>query len=67
MENNNDIFTVEELSKYLKLPKSTIYMFTSKNRIPHFKLGKQVRFKKSKIDKWADELEATANNKRKGI
>ena len=66
MENYTNIFTLEEVRKYLKLPKSTVYMLTSKNRIPHFKIGKQLRFKKTTIDKWAYELEASQNHRKNG-
>ena len=65
METNSDILTLDEISKYLKISKSTIYMLTSNSRIPHFKVGKQLRFRKSGIDKWADELESTSKRKRK--
>jgi len=57
MEDNDDIFTADELCKYLKIPKPTLYMLTCKNRIPHFKVGKRLRFRKTAIDKWAEKQE----------
>ena len=57
---NNDFFTLPEVSKYLKIPKSTIYKLTQQNKIPSCKIGKQLRFKKSSIDRWAVAKEKTA-------
>ena len=57
MENEIDIFTMDELCEYLGISKNTLYMLTSKNRIPHFKVGRQIRFRKAVIDKWAEEQE----------
>ena len=57
MEDN--LFTVEEVTKYLKIPKSTIYKLSQKGQIPSSKIGKQLRFKKSSLDKWLTEKEST--------
>ncbi|MFC1589950.1 helix-turn-helix domain-containing protein [Candidatus Omnitrophota bacterium] len=57
MKDRADIFTIDEISKYLKTPKSTIYMLTSKGQIPCFKVGKQLRFRKKAIDQWAEGME----------
>jgi len=49
--------TIDELSKYIKIPKSTIYKLTMNKKIPHIKIGKTLRFRQSEIDAWADKLE----------
>jgi excisionase family DNA binding protein len=43
---------IKELSAYLKNSKSTIYTMTCLNKIPHYKSGKRLYFKKSEIDEW---------------
>jgi len=49
------IFTVKTLAEYLTLPsRQSIYDKVRDNRIPHIKMGKLLRFKKSEIDKWLD-------------
>ena len=48
----NDIMTLEEVAKYLKLKPQTIYTWAQNNKIPAAKLGKEWRFRKSIIDKW---------------
>ena len=39
-----DLWTMEDLQKYLKLPRSTTYMLVAEGKIPVVKLGKHRRF-----------------------
>lgn len=48
----DEIMTLEEIAKYLKLKPQTIYTWAQNDKIPAAKLGKEWRFKKSVIDKW---------------
>ena len=50
-------FNISGVSRYLNIPKSTIYKLSQKNEIPSVKIGKQLRFRKSSIDKWITEKE----------
>ncbi len=54
---NRDIFTIKELSDYLKLAEKTAYRLTSEGKIPGFKVGGSWRFRKSEIDRWIREQE----------
>lgn len=49
---DNDIMTLEEVAKYLRLKPQTIYTWAQTKKIPAAKLGKEWRFKKSIIDAW---------------
>ena len=49
-----DILTVDDLSAYLKIPKSTIYKLVRENKIPAQKIGRHWRFKKDAIDRWLE-------------
>jgi nitrogen PTS system EIIA component len=51
----DDIMTLEEVAKYLKLKPQTIYTWAQKGDIPAAKLGREWRFKKSIIDKWFNQ------------
>ena len=51
----DDIMTLEEVAKYLKLKPQTIYTWAQNNKIPAVKLGKEWRFRKSVIDRWFDQ------------
>ena len=45
-------FSINEVSAYLKIPKSTLYKLSELGKIPSVKIGKQLRFRKSSLDKW---------------
>ena len=51
----NNIFTVDEVAKYLKIPKPTLYYLTQQKKIPPFKCGRHWRFEKKRIDKWIEK------------
>jgi len=51
----NEILTVEELAKYLKISERTIYELLKKKEIPAFKIGATWRFKKDLIDRWIEK------------
>jgi PTS system nitrogen regulatory IIA component len=51
----DEILTLEEVAKYLKVKPQTIYTWAQNNKIPAAKLGKEWRFKKSIIDKWFNQ------------
>ena len=51
----DEIMTIEELSSYLKIPKSTLYKLVQEGRLPGQKIGKQWRFGKHAIDRWLNE------------
>lgn len=52
---NNEVMTLDELSVYLKIPKSTLYKLVQEGRLPGQKIGKQWRFGKQGIDLWLAE------------
>ena len=51
------VFDKEALADYLKVDVSWVDKQVMARSIPFFKLGKYVRFKKSRIDKWLDGME----------
>ena len=56
-----DVLTLAEASRYLKVHKATIYKLAQQGELPGFKVGKVWRFKRDKIEAW---VEAKSNNKR---
>ena len=46
----NEILNIDQVSKYLGLSPNTVYKLCQEGKIPHSKLGRQFRFKKSAID-----------------
>lgn len=66
-ENRNmeELLTIEELARYLKISKHTLYKMLEKRKIPAFKIANQWRFKKEKIDRWLEEHEHQYSRKSK--
>ena len=56
------LFTVESLAKYLAVSKQWVYERVSLNEIPFYKIGKFPRFKKSDIDRWLESHKVPAVN-----
>lgn len=55
MEGKEDQFwTIIELSQYLKVKTKTIYKWVEECTIPHYKIGRLVRFKQCEIDIWLE-------------
>ena len=50
-----EIMTLEEVAKYLKVKPQTIYTWAQEGKIPAAKLGKEWRFRRSVIDRWLNE------------
>jgi excisionase family DNA binding protein len=48
--------TVNDLSEYLHLSRSTIYKKTSARLIPYIKSGKKLLFEKEAIDEWLKQF-----------
>lgn len=49
-----EIMTVKEVAEFLNKKESTIYSYTHFKKIPHYKKGKSLFFKRSEIEKWRD-------------
>jgi excisionase family DNA binding protein len=46
------LMTVMQVAAYLGIQKSTVYSLSMKAKIPHFHIGKLLRFRKDDIDAW---------------
>jgi len=46
--------TINEVSQYLNVKACTIYSWVKRDEIPHYRLGKLLRFKKGDIDNWME-------------
>jgi excisionase family DNA binding protein len=57
MTGKPSLMTVDELAKYLRMKKVTIYKHAQARKLPGFKVGSSWRFKKSTIDKWIADKE----------
>lgn len=49
---NKRLMTVEEVSDYLRVKRSTVYEWARSGRIPAVKVGRLWRFETEKIEAW---------------
>jgi len=52
------LVNVSEISSILSVKPSTVYQWVHEGRIPHFKIGKLVRFDPAEIDRWVGKQKA---------
>jgi excisionase family DNA binding protein len=60
MGSNRGVLTIDELSSYLKIPKSTLYKFVRDRKSPSPNIGWRWRSRKTIVDRWLDEGKAEA-------
>lgn len=48
----DNVLTINELSIYLKIPKSTLYKLVRERKVPFQKVGRHLRFHREAIDEW---------------
>jgi len=53
-----DVLNIEELSVYLRIPKSTLYKLVREGKIPSQKVGRHWRFRKKAIERWLEDWPA---------
>ena len=46
------LMKAKEVSRYLRCSVTTVRRLVAKGQIPHFRLGKLVRFRRNEIDAW---------------
>ena len=57
MYENAGLMDVKKTADYLAVPTSRIYSLVFKKELPHYKLGRSVRFKREDIDKFVQNAE----------
>jgi len=53
-----EFLTIQEVSEYLGIKKSTLYSKVEKGEIPHYKIGHLVRFRQEEIDAWMERYKS---------
>ena len=60
----DEMLTIDDLAKYLKLKPQTIYKWAQAGKIPGAKFGKEWRFRRSAIEQWIDSnMQASCGKK----
>ena len=57
---DEEYMSIEDLSRLTGLRKATIYGKRSRREIPAYKFGRELRFRKSEVDKWIKSKSLTS-------
>ena len=52
MLSDKDVINTDEVSEWLRIPKSTLYKLCNEGRIPSTKIGKHWRFDRALVESW---------------
>ena len=67
LEQRPTVMTLDEVARYLRINKSTVYRLARDGTLPAWKLGNVWRFKKDSIERWiADTQSAQQRKDRRG-
>ena len=58
---SDDVLKADELSRWLRIPKSTIYKLCLEGKIPGIKIGKHWRFDRKEIGVWFNKRTKNGN------
>ena len=61
------LLTPEEVAQYFQVNRQWVYERTSKNEIPHMKVGKYLRFEQQTIKRWAGGMAVPEESQSRGI
>jgi len=53
--NNNSVMNINDVSTWLRIPKSTLYKLCNEGQIPCTKIGKHWRFDRKVVESWFEE------------
>ncbi len=54
VENEEVLWNVKQVAKYLQLKESTIYSWAQDGKIPAIKIGRTWRFRRADLDEWLE-------------
>jgi excisionase family DNA binding protein len=49
-----EFLNIDELSEYLSIKKSTLYSMVENGELPHYKIGRQLRFRRDDLEIWLE-------------
>ncbi len=49
-----EFLTIDELSEYLNLKRSNLYSMVESGVLPHYRIGRLIRFKKDDVNQWME-------------
>jgi len=59
---DREFLSIADISKYLCMKRSTLYLKVKKQEIPFYRFGRLIRFKRIEIDRWTEEFKFEAGD-----
>ena len=59
----NDLMKVPEVAEFLRCQPRTIYKWIKNNRLPYYKLGASLLFRREDVLRWMDERKIDGKSK----
>jgi excisionase family DNA binding protein len=56
VEPEEPLMSVHEVAAYLNVPVRWVYLRVQRSEIPHLRLGKHLRFQRSRVESWLRNL-----------
>ena len=56
-DTHDALLTADEVASFLRVTRGWVYAETRARRIPHVRLGRYVRYRRSAVEAWVTELE----------
>ena len=50
----NEFLSIDELSEYLNMKRSTLYALVESGELPHYRIGRLIRFKWDEVVQWME-------------
>jgi len=63
-DKTQQVLTIDELSDYLRISKSSLYKLAQDGKVPGQKVGRHWRFRRDTIDRWLDEGNISPNDRK---
>jgi excisionase family DNA binding protein len=60
--NFNEYLKIDDISAYLNIKTKTLYALVESGDIPHYRIGRLIRFKREDVDLWMEEKKVMGSN-----
>ncbi len=57
-----EFLTIDEVAEYLAIKRSSLYSMVEEKEIPHYRIGRLIRFRKADIDAWLETVKSEPVN-----
>jgi excisionase family DNA binding protein len=54
---NDQLLTADEVAAFMRVTRAWVYAETRRNALPHLRLGRYVRYRRSAIEQWMVDVE----------